>query len=198
MEHPSGIFWDKMTELYSLKARELDSGRDNLKSEPCTIITANSIETRMKKLERKARGLARDIHRTAEGSNAQQQYAQKGMNLLKEYSLLFAKIVDPETYELEEDRLRKDVPWNKIGELKTKGTEFKRDFRQVFSHFNPGEIAECLELMSESDLKNFKVKMNAKIGKVSTRLNAERNQADPQVNHQANQQHKRNMGGRKK
>ena len=182
----------------TLKARELDSERDTQNLYPCEIITANSIGTRMKKLERKARALARDLRQAEAGSMDQQQISQKGKNLLEEYSLLFAKVVDPETYVVENAKLRQDVPWSKIGDLRTKETTFTRNFRHTFGYFNPGDIADSLDIMARSDSNHFKDNMNTKINQVSARINTGHNQANPQANQQANRQRNRNKGGRKK
>ena len=119
---------------------------------------------------------------------------QTGKNLLMKYSLLYAKVVNPETYAVEEDKLRKDVPWEKVRDLKRTETTFTRMFRHVFDHFKADDIAKCLEDMSNMKLDDFKNSVNGKITEVSARLRRER-QANPQVNHQ---RQGRKPNGRKK
>ena len=177
-----------------MKVRELDSGRSGRAQNPCEIIEANTIETRMKRLRRKAGALAEELRGAEAGSPEQAQRTQTGKNLLMEYSLLYAKVVNPETYAVEEDKLRKDVPWEKVRDLKRTETTFTRMFRHVFDHFKSDDIAKCLEDMSNMKLDDFKNSVNGKITEVSARLRRER-QANPQVNHQ---RQGRKPNGRKK
>ena len=111
---------------------------------------------------------------------------------MEEYSLLFAKVVNPENYEVVPDKLLNDVPWEKVRDLQTKTTQFKRMFRRVFDRFDPNEVADCLDLMAASDLNSFKNNVNTKIGQLRARLQAEQPQANhqeqPQANHQGNPQ----------
>ena len=182
----------------TLKAREVDAERPGRDQAPCEIITANSIEARMKRLEGKAGTLVQDLRGAEDGSLEQQQLVQNGNKLLKEYALLLAKVSDPEYYEVKPDMLRNDVPWDKIRELRTTETEFTRRFDRTFSHFNPGEIADCLDIMTASNVSTFKNSINAKINQVSARLNGGHHPANPQANQQANPQRGRNVGGRGK
>ena len=171
----------------TMKARELDAQRDTHDLYPCHIITDNSIEGRMKKLEQRAGDLAGNLRGAQAGSNEQRQHTENGRKLLEEYSLLFAKVVNPENYEVVPDKLLNDVPWEKVRDLQTKTTQFKRMFRRVFDRFDPNEVADCLDLMAASDLNSFKNNVNGKIDQLRARIQAN-HQGNPQANHQGNPQ----------
>ena len=152
------------------KVRELYSARFDKDIAVSDIIDSNTIEKRMAQLKQSAGRISASLHSSEDGSAEQNKLVQDGKNLMEEYSLLFAKVVNPDTFEVEEDKLKKDVPWQKVRELKTKNTTFTERFRHVTGFFSANDIAECLDSMSTQSLADFKTFVNTKIVAVSARI----------------------------
>ena len=152
------------------KVRELYSENLEKQGDITDIIEENTIDSRMKQLKKKAGELATSIKNAQPGSAAQNEQIQAGKDLMEEYSLLYAKIVDPDSFEVVQDKLKKDVPWGRVAELKTKDTTFTRKFRYVTGYFNLADVEECLDKMSKQKVEDYLGSVNAKINEVNQRI----------------------------
>jgi hypothetical protein len=178
----------------SAKVRELYSERLDKDDRLCEIIEENTIERRMGYLKQEAGRIAQSVREAKAGSREQRRLAKTGKDLMEEYSLLYAKVVDPDTFTVEQAKLKNDVPWGKVKELKTKDTVFTQKFRHVTGYFEVNDVTECLEAMATQSLDTFKNTVNSKINDINAKIKAQNN---PQ-NQAENQPERKQQHNRKK
>ena len=164
----------------TVKVRELYSQNLEKKAGISEILEENTIQARMKQMKKKAGEIAKSLGKAEPGSDLQNEHAKAGKELMEEYYLLYAKIVKPETFKVDQNMLKKDVPWGKISELKTKDTVYRNKFRNMIGYFKPEDIADCLDSLSKNKIEDDMTNMNAKISEVSTRIKSEKNAANDQ------------------
>ena len=139
------------------KAREIANADISIQpgSEEEQFFNANTIKTRMDKIENEAGELREKLYDAISRGQEWKGLMKQGKELLAECLLLDGKVRNKETGRIDEAKMTGDVPWGEIDKMKQKGPESNRTFNNILGNAGPDDMLEYLQKLDENGHEAF-------------------------------------------